>query len=115
MTGSRRLYFAGDTDLFPEMSALAEGLDVALLPISGWGPTLRRGHLDPQRAARALTLLRPRLAVPIHWGTLHAIGLGSQQRYADGPAAAFVRHAAELAPEVEVRVVQVGDTTDLAA
>ena len=42
-----------------------EPIDVALLPVWGWGPTLGRGlHLDPQRAAQALRLIRPRAAVP---------------------------------------------------
>jgi L-ascorbate metabolism protein UlaG (beta-lactamase superfamily) len=63
VSGSRRVYFAGDTDLFPAMADLAPGLDVALLPIWGWGPTLGAGHLDPLRAAQALTMLRPRLAL----------------------------------------------------
>ncbi len=39
--GSRTVYFAGDTALFPDMTAVAEEsggrLDVALLPVSGWG------------------------------------------------------------------------------
>ena len=30
--GSQNVYFAGDTDLFPEMATLDEALDVALLP-----------------------------------------------------------------------------------
>ena len=68
--GSHRVFFAGDTDLFPEMDGLVDDLDVALLPIWGWGPTMGTGHLDPERAAEALTLLRPKVAVPIHWGTL---------------------------------------------
>ena len=33
VTGSARIYFAGDTDLFDGMRELAPGLDVALLPI----------------------------------------------------------------------------------
>jgi L-ascorbate metabolism protein UlaG (beta-lactamase superfamily) len=63
----RRIYFPGDTDLYPEMADLAAGLDVALIPIWGWGASLGPGHLDPRRAAEALALLRPRIAVPIHW------------------------------------------------
>ena len=47
----RSVYFAGDTDLFDEMAALAP-VDVALLPIWGWGPTMGPGHMDPTRAAR---------------------------------------------------------------
>ena len=61
VSGSRRVYFAGDTDLFDEMSALAGSLDVALLPVAGWGSKVGPGHLDPLRAAQALRLLQPRL------------------------------------------------------
>lgn len=107
--GSRRIYFAGDTDLFPEMASLAENLDTALLPVWGWGPTLGSGHLDPRRAAEALRLLRPRRAIPIHWGTFRPIGMGwSRMRFLTHPPQAFARHAAEMAPEVEVRVVAPG-------
>lgn len=64
----RRIYFAGDTDLFPQMQEL-DDIDVALLPIWGWGPTIGVGHLDPARAADATTLIEPRLVIPMHWGT----------------------------------------------
>ena len=70
-----RIYFAGDTDLFPAMRDLSPDLDLALLPVWGWGPSLGPGHLDPVRAATAVELLRPRHAVPIHWGTLFPYGL----------------------------------------
>ena len=50
--GSRRVYFPGDTALFPEMDGLLPGLDLALIPIWGWGPTLGRGaHMDPEQGA----------------------------------------------------------------
>ena len=64
----RRFYFPGDTDLFDEMADLGD-IDVALLPIWGWGSTLGVGHLDPTRAATATGLIRPSIVVPIHWGT----------------------------------------------
>jgi L-ascorbate metabolism protein UlaG (beta-lactamase superfamily) len=67
--GSRSIYFAGDTDLFPEMAALAGGLDAALLPVWGWGASLGPGHLDPARAAAAAELVAAKAAIPIHWGT----------------------------------------------
>ena len=73
VAGSRRIYFAGDTDLFDGMADLAGSLDVALIPVAGWGSKVGVGHLDPERAARALQLLKPRLAVPIHWGTLSLV------------------------------------------
>jgi len=68
------VYAAGDTDLFAGMADLPE-LDVALLPVWGWGPTLGPGHLTPARAAEAVEVLRPRVAVPVHWGTLALAGL----------------------------------------
>ena len=100
LVGSRRIYFAGDTDLFAGMSDLAP-LDVALLPVSGWGRRLPAGHLSPQRAAEALALLRPAVAVPIHWGTYSAW----RARPPDmGPAERFARAASEVAPDVVVRI-----------
>ena len=110
----RSLYFAGDTDLFPEMAGLAERLDVALLPVWGWGPTLGAGHLGPESAAEALTLLRPRLAVPIHWGTLFPTGLARlRAALLSDPPHEFARAAARLAPAVDVRVLAPGESTPL--
>ena len=72
--GGYRIYSAGDTDLFPGMADLGP-VDVALLPVWGWGPNLGPGHLTPERAAEAAALLRARAAVPVHWGTLAVPGL----------------------------------------
>ena len=104
ISGSRRIYFAGDTDLFDGMAALAGSLDVALLPVAGWGSKVGPGHLDPVRAAQALRLLKPRLAVPIHWGTLSPVNRSTSV----DPPEAFRKHAAELAPDVEVRILAPG-------
>jgi L-ascorbate metabolism protein UlaG (beta-lactamase superfamily) len=106
--GGRTVYFAGDTDLFREMAEFGP-VDLALLPIWGWGPSVGEGHLDPERAARALEMIRPRMAVPIHWGTFYPAGLRLlRPAPLSEPARDFVRLAAQLAPEVEVRVVQPG-------
>jgi L-ascorbate metabolism protein UlaG (beta-lactamase superfamily) len=104
ISGSRRIYFAGDTDLFDGMSTLSGSLDLALLPVAGWGSKVGAGHLDPLRAAQALRLLKPRLAVPIHWGTFSPV---SRSTSVDPPEA-FRKHAAELAPEVEVKILDPG-------
>ena len=113
--GTRRIYFAGDTGLFDEMDGLVADLDLALVPIWGWGATLGRGlHLDPETAAEALHRLRPRLAVPIHWGTyapLHR-SVGSVPAFLGEPGPAFARAASERAPEVEVHVLAPGGTLE---
>jgi L-ascorbate metabolism protein UlaG (beta-lactamase superfamily) len=109
--GSRSIYFAGDTDLFDGMADLGGPIDLALLPVWGWAPFLGRGrHLDPERAARALRLIRPRAAMPIHWGTYwpHAFGRILPRRLIEPPAA-FVRYAAELAPEVLTIPTAIGE------
>jgi L-ascorbate metabolism protein UlaG (beta-lactamase superfamily) len=110
LRGSRSVYFAGDTDLFAGMAAFAP-LDVALLPVAGWGKKLGPGHLDPYRAASALALLRPAVAVPIHWGT-YRVGR-SRDGGSTAPAEAFARAAAELAPDVDVRILPVEGTLEL--
>jgi L-ascorbate metabolism protein UlaG (beta-lactamase superfamily) len=112
---ARRLYFAGDTDLFEGMRRLTEdGLDVALLPVWGWGPTLGPGHLDPERAAEAVIRLRPRIAVPIHWGTFWPRGLGRIRPHRlAGPALEFAERVAALVPDVHVARTAPGDVVSL--
>lgn len=116
IAGSYQIYFPGDTDLFPEMAQLSDQLDVALLPVWGWGPTLGPGHMDPLQAAKTLPLLQPRLAIPIHWGTLYLLGLArlNPRRFLTEPPYAFARHAASLAPEVKTQIVDPGGTISLA-
>lgn len=107
--GSQSVYFAGDTDLFAGMGELGGPVDVALLPVWGWGPTLGRGlHMDPLRAAESLRLIRPRAAVPIHWGTYwpYAMGRILPERLVEPPAA-FAEYAGELAPDVRILTTEV--------
>ena len=112
----RRVYFAGDTDLFPEMAALASPrVDLALLPVWGWGPTLGAGHMDPRRAADAAALIRPRAAVPIHWGTLYPAALHRfRARALTDPPHAFAGAVARVAPGVRVEILPPGGALGLA-
>jgi L-ascorbate metabolism protein UlaG (beta-lactamase superfamily) len=110
--GSARVYFAGDTDLFSQMTALGP-IDIALIPVAGWGPVLGPGHMNPLKAARALQLIRPKIAIPIHWGTLAPIGVHlGHWPYLVTPPLEFVEYARTLAPDVEVRVVQPGEAVE---
>ena len=94
--------------------ALADNLDVALLPVWGWGPTLGTGHMNPYRAAEALQLLQPRLAIPIHWGTFFPFGLGRiMPRLLIDPPHLFALAAAKLAPEVETQIIPPGQSISI--
>lgn len=113
--GAASVYFAGDTGLFPGMADIGRtGIDVALLPVAGWGSRLPPGHLDPQAAARALELLAPSVAVPIHWGTLAPIlGGGKPASRSELAPEEFATEAAILAPDVRVVVLPPGGTVEL--
>jgi L-ascorbate metabolism protein UlaG (beta-lactamase superfamily) len=110
--GSARTLFLGDTGLFEGMRQLAGGIDLALLPIWGWGPRLGRGHMGPAEAADAAALLEARVAIPIHWGTYAARGVDWLED-PSLPARRFEEEAASRAPAVEVRVVPPGGATEL--
>ena len=109
--GSHTIYYPGDTDLFPEMVDLGNhGLDLALMPIWGWGPTLGNGHLNPERAAEALTRLRPQYAIPIHWATFRPFGFFWEYlSYLNQPGAEFISHAAEKSPGTKIHLLNPGD------
>ncbi|HTS15401.1 MAG TPA: MBL fold metallo-hydrolase, partial [Candidatus Sulfotelmatobacter sp.] len=95
----------------PAWAGLAGRVDVALLPVGGWGPRLGRGHLDPESAAQAAADLRPSVAIPIHWGTLSPLGLhGAMGSRFHTPGPAFAAAAARLAPGVTVHVLAPGDS-----
>jgi L-ascorbate metabolism protein UlaG (beta-lactamase superfamily) len=66
--GGYRMYFAGDTSLFGDMSLIGdEGIDVAFLPI---GDTFTMGIDD---SIRAIGFIRPRFVVPMHYNTFPPI------------------------------------------
>ena len=61
--GSKRIYYAGDTDLIDEMKSLKE-IDIALLPVGG------TFTMNAAEAAEATSHIMPKLAIPYHWGDI---------------------------------------------
>jgi len=61
--GGKRIYYAGDTDLTDEMKAL-KNIDLALLPAGG------TYTLNADEAAEAANLIKPKMAIPYHWGDI---------------------------------------------
>jgi L-ascorbate metabolism protein UlaG (beta-lactamase superfamily) len=109
--GESRTWYAGDTGLFDEMTDLAP-LDLALIPVGGWGPTLgSHGHLDPVAGAEALRRVKAGWAVPVHYGTLWPIGLARFRAHMfHEPGEQFARLAERTAPDTHVRVLAPGET-----
>ncbi len=56
-----KIYHAGDTDIIPEMNKIKA--DIALLPVGG------TYTMDPEEAAKAADIIKPKVAIPIHWGS----------------------------------------------
>ncbi|MFD7276613.1 MBL fold metallo-hydrolase [Streptomyces sp. NPDC059862] len=112
--GEARTYFAGDTGLFDTMAKEVGPVDVALLPVGGWGPYLGDGHLDAGRAAEALARLAPHSAVPVHYGTYWPIGMDAVRPHEfHAPGDDFVRLAAQRAPQVAVHALRHGESVRL--
>jgi L-ascorbate metabolism protein UlaG (beta-lactamase superfamily) len=113
--GSQSIYFAGDTAFFEGMADFDIGLDLALLPVWGWGPTAKpHEHLDPMGAARAAAVIKPRIAVPIHWGTLHPVGLSWMRPSTRiDPPHQFAQLMRRMAPGTTVRVLPNGGALSL--
>jgi len=59
LSDGTRVYHTGDTGLIPEMK---EGIaDVVLIPIGG------ENTMDAAQAAAAVDVMKPKIAVPMHW------------------------------------------------
>lgn len=68
----RRVYFSGDTGMFPGFSDIGSTLgpfDLTLIEAGAYNAAWADVHLGPEQAVRAHTMLRGRVFMPIHWGT----------------------------------------------
>ncbi len=111
------VYFAGDTGVFDGMRAIGDSqpIDVALLPIGAYRPhvwfipganrAMRRVHMAPEDLPAAAAMLRPKLIVPIHWGTFKLTG-----EPIDEPLARLRRVVAQHAMQDRVRIVSHGES-----
>ncbi len=112
VVGSHRCWYPGDTGPHVSFEEVAQ-VDIALVPVGGWGPTLGQGHLDAQQAAEAVRRTHPDRAVPVHWGTWWPVGLPQRPDLIDLPAAAFAAHVVRRAPATSVHVLRHGQSFTL--
>lgn len=113
ISAQKKIYFAGDTDLFAEMKELrSEEIDLAALPVWGWGPRIGAGHLNPKTAAVAAEMINPEKAIPIHWGTYFPRVIKKGRDTLNWPGPLFKEEVGNLNPETEVFVLNPEDSID---
>lgn len=89
------LYHAGDTGLILDMKLLeSERIDAALLPVGG------NFTMDIEDAARAVSFIKPRKVIPMHYGTFPIIDVSPEA----------LRHAVK---DAEVVIMPFNTTLDL--
>lgn len=109
----RSVYFAGDTGLFDQMGDIGP-VDVALIPIWGWGSTLGERHLDPVTAAEATARVGARHVIPIHWGTYSPVrARRGDPRWFGDPLEEFRRALDDRGLGERLVALRPGDTFDL--
>jgi L-ascorbate metabolism protein UlaG (beta-lactamase superfamily) len=72
LLGARhRVYFSGDTGLFPAMAEIGERFgpfDLTMIESGAYGQSWPDWHIGPEQAVRAHQMVRGELLLPIHWG-----------------------------------------------
>src|SRR5262249_14377305 len=87
-TERHKLFFSGDTGLFPELAEIGRRhgpFDLPLLGIGAYHPAWGSIHLGPENALVAHGMLQGKLLLPVHWGTfdlaLHTWDEPAEQLY----------------------------------
>ncbi len=93
------VYHAGDTGLFYDMKLIGDIFrpEVALLPIGGWFT------MDVRQAVEAVKLIRPRLAVPMHYNTFDVIRADPEE----------FKRLVEEETETRVRILRPGESLEI--
>jgi L-ascorbate metabolism protein UlaG (beta-lactamase superfamily) len=91
----RTIYHAGDTDFIDEMKNIET--DIALLPAGG------KYTMDAEEAAAAANAIKPRVAIPMHWGKIVGSTEDAEKFVAECevPALVMDRYEPEAEPETE--------------
>ena len=94
------VYHTGDTSLICEMELYASlyPVDLVFLPIGGCFT------MDANQASLALTLIKPKLCVPIHYASFPMVAQSADE---------FIAYSKERAPDVKVMALKPGQVLDL--
>jgi L-ascorbate metabolism protein UlaG (beta-lactamase superfamily) len=96
-----RVYYSGDTGLFPAMREIGARLgpfDLTMIESGQYGSGWPDWHLGPEQAVRAHRLVRGRVMLPVHWGKFVLAYHGWTEPIERVLAAASAAGVAVLAP-----------------
>ncbi|HDM24282.1 MAG TPA: metal-dependent hydrolase, partial [Candidatus Bathyarchaeota archaeon] len=93
-------YHAGDTGLFYDMKLIGEIFkpDLMMVPIGG------RWNMNPELAAIAVSYVKPKIVIPMHYNTFPPIEQDPEE---------FKRHVKEKAPDVKVVILKPGESVEI--
>ena len=114
--GRASCWYPGDTG-WSDFTGVRR-VDLAAVPIGGWGPTLGDDHLDPHEAARAVEVVGARWALAVHYGTFWPMAMrrlhpANHQRLFETPPERFREAVAEVAGGVTALTPAHAETLDL--
>ncbi|KAJ1684475.1 hypothetical protein LUZ63_020230 [Rhynchospora breviuscula] len=114
--GSTSLWYPGDTGR-QDFSGVRR-VDLAAVPIGGWGPTLGDEHLDPAEAAQAVAQVGARWALAVHYGTFWPVAMrrlhpANHRHFFETPPTRFREAVARHAPGVEALTPPHGEALEL--
>lgn len=95
--GEGGIYHLGDTSLFQDMKLIGEVYKpkIALVPVGGYYT------MGPEEAAIAVSLIKPKVAIPMHYKTFPVLAQTAER---------FVKHVKEKAPEVKSIAIKPGES-----
>lgn len=70
----RKVFFSGDTGLFPELADVGRShgpFDLTMLEVGAYHPAWGTIHLGPENALTAFEMLGGGTLLPVHWGTFN--------------------------------------------
>ncbi len=97
---NKMVYHAGDTSLFKDMELIRDLYqpDVAMLPIGGYYT------MGPKEAALAVSFIKPKIVIPIHYGTFPILEQSPDS---------FIKEAEKISPDTKIMILEIGETVTI--
>lgn len=97
---NKMVYHAGDTSLFKDMELIRDLYqpNVAMLPIGGYYT------MGPKEAALAVSFIKPKIVIPIHYGTFPILEQSPDS---------FIKEVEKISPDTKIMILEIGETTTI--